>query len=82
MYNMAKKTAATPQAALPSVKKSARWNSRSIEKCLRGGLSDCMNVCDPCHDVGPAVVVSAQYALKLLEMGMWTGILLFFEWLP
>jgi hypothetical protein len=25
---------AVPHAALPSVRKSARWNSRIIEKCL------------------------------------------------
>jgi hypothetical protein len=31
---MVKKTAAMPQAAFPSVKKSAKWNSRIIEKCL------------------------------------------------
>src|SRR5438445_5367428 len=34
---MARKMAPTPQAALPSVKTSARWNPRIIEKCLRGG---------------------------------------------
>src|SRR5437762_7404236 len=31
---MARKMHAVPQAALASVKKSARWNSRIIEKCL------------------------------------------------
>src|SRR6188768_1111155 len=32
MYSIARNTAATPQAALPRVRKSARWNSRIIEK--------------------------------------------------
>src|SRR5687768_7084737 len=31
-YSMARKTAPTPHAALPRVRKSARWNSRIIEK--------------------------------------------------
>src|SRR5260221_6538891 len=35
---MARNTAAMPHAALPRVKKSARWKPRIIEKC-RGGLS-------------------------------------------
>src|SRR4029079_16400248 len=35
MYAIAQKIAATPHAAFPSVKKSATWNSRIIEKCLR-----------------------------------------------
>src|SRR4051812_39015124 len=36
---MARKTAPTPHAAFPSVRKSARWKPRIIEKCLgRGSL--------------------------------------------
>ena len=33
---MAAKRAATPQNPLAIVKRSARWKSRSIEKCRRG----------------------------------------------
>ncbi len=40
MKAIARNTAPTPHAALPSVKASARWNSRIIEKCLRAGAGE------------------------------------------
>src|SRR5690348_4145537 len=70
MYSMAKKTPSVPQAALPSVKKSARWNSRIIEKCLLMSGIDSQSVPNILQQpFGGQLAAQSQGARPLVHVG-------------
>ena len=61
---MAKNTASTPQAALPSVKKSARWKLRIIEKWREGSCDPEVIVSDSVGSIDRRTGVAALHARR------------------
>src|SRR5687767_11048999 len=64
---MARKTPATPQAAFARVNRSARWNSRIIEKCLGVFAAIAMFLTQaavPIRDLGMRLALCASMQLS------------------